>query len=253
MGFYDMGRRERADYVHNMREALLDDFRRGDESNIRRYFSDDDGHVRQKAYLAAGRLYKEKRELRENILKTLHELSSSKDEKVRQTVVHCYSEIGMITPDEAVKVFETALADGSWKVRNSVVGSLKVIGEKNPDAAIGFANSFLRNPDPRIRKAVLHGLELRGRTHPQDILPVLEKAQFDSDREVRETLVHVLSQISYKKGCLEKVVNALNGWENKDMVKKAVKEILEVHRRYARFSHMTADKAEEYMRENLDV
>lgn len=43
-------------------------------------------------------------------------------------------------------------------------------------------------------------------------------------------------QISYKNGCLEKVVSALKTWENRELVEKALKEILEVHKRYAKFS-----------------
>jgi len=45
-------------------------------------------------------------------------------------------------------------------------------------------------------------------THPEDILPFPAELQNDQDRRVRETIIHVLRQISYEKGCLEKVVSA---------------------------------------------
>ena len=59
-----------------------------------------------------------------------------------------------------------------------------------------------------IRRAVVDGIELRGRTHPEEILPLLKEVQSDPDKKVRRRMIHVLGQISYKKGCLEKVVLA---------------------------------------------
>lgn len=76
---------------------------------------------------------------------------------------------------------------------------------------------------------MLHGLELRGRTHPEDVLPILAEYQNDSEKKVIDTIVHILGQISYKKGCLERVVSSLKGWENTDLINRALKEIVIVH------------------------
>ena len=65
-------------------------------------------------------------------------------------------------------------------------------------------------------------------------------------------VIHVLGQISYKKGCLEKVVLALKGWGDKEMVKSVLKEILSVHKRYERFSARSHEEALEYIEEQFN-
>ncbi len=77
---------------------------------------------------------------------------------------------------------------------------------------------FLNHPGPKIRREMIHGIELRGRTHPEEVLPLLAEVQHDPNKKIREMVVHVLGQISYKKGCLEKVVGALKIWENRELV-----------------------------------
>lgn len=61
----------------------------------------------------------------------------------------------------------------------------------------------------------------------------------------------MLGQISYKKGCLEKVVLALRGWEDEKMIKRALKEILSVHNRYERFSARSHEEVLEYLEEQF--
>ena len=46
---------------------------------------------------------------------------------------------------------------------------------------------------------------------PEEILPLLTEVQSDPDKDVRRMVIHVVGLISYKKGCLEKVVLALKG------------------------------------------
>ena len=59
-------------------------------------------------------------------------------------------------------------------------------------------------------------------------------------------LVHVLGQISYKKGCFEFVVKELESWENKAVYPAFAKEAIEVHGRYEKFSEMTQAQVKTY-------
>ena len=63
-------------------------------------------------------------------------------------------------------------------------------------------------------------------------------------------IIHVLGQISYKKGCLEKVIESMNNWKNKDLVRDASKEILNVHLRY-KFAAIKPEDAEDYINKYL--
>jgi hypothetical protein len=63
-------------------------------------------------------------------------------------------------------------------------------------------------------------------------------------------VIHVAGQISYKKGCLEKVVNNLKNWENKELVAEIVDEIVDVHKQYS-FAVRSAEDAENYIKLNL--
>ena len=81
----------------------------------------------------------------------------------------------------------------------------------------------------------------------QDILPLLKELQFDKTARVRNTLVHVIGQIAYKKGCLETVVADLKTWENKELVRDALDEIVDVHERYKNFSVKTQAEAIKYI------
>ncbi|MHA1707001.1 MAG: HEAT repeat domain-containing protein [Promethearchaeota archaeon] len=167
--------------------------------------------------------------------------------KIRQTVVYACGEIGKIDPPEIMDLLERALNEDNKSVRNAVVGSLKRIGEKNPNFIFKIAKKYLHHPDPRIRKQIIHGLELHGRTHPEEILPFLKELQNDKDKNVIKMMIHVLGQISYKKECLEKVVDNLSKWNNKNLVKKAIEEIIKVHDRYQKFSEKNAEEARMYI------
>lgn len=96
------------------------------------------------------------------------------------------------------------------------------------------------------------GSELRGGTHLEDILPLLAELQNDPDRRVRETIIHVSGQISYKEGCLEKVISALGDWENRKLVEKALEEILDVRKRYEKFSARSYEEAREYLEQQFE-
>ena len=74
--------------------------------------------------------------------------------------------------------------------------------------------------------------------------------QNDKTVRVRKTLIHVLGQIAYKKGCLEIVIADLKQWENKELVAKAIEEIIDVHDRYINFSEKTQKQAIDYIEKN---
>ena len=122
------------------------------------------------------------------------------------------------------------------------------MGEKNTVPVLEWSKGYLHHEDKEIRREICHGIELRGRTHPQDVLPLLRELQFDKTKRVGWTLVHVIGQISYKKGCLETVMNDIIQWENKELVTNAIEEIIDVHYRYRNFSFYTQDEAKEYIK-----
>ena len=97
---------------------------------------------------------------------------------------------------------------------------------------------------------MVHGIELRGRTNPEDILPLLEELQDENNPQVRKMIIHVLGQISYKKGCLEKVTSALKTWKTREIVESAVPYMIEVHNNYP-FSAKNPEEAEKYLKENF--
>jgi hypothetical protein len=115
-----------------------------------------------------------------------------------------------------------------------------------------FAKRFLHHEDKEIRREICHGIELRGRKYPQDILPLLRALQYDKTTRVYHTLVHVLGQISYKKGCLEIVLEDLTHWKNHELVKEALEEIIEVHGRYKDFAAKTQKEAKQYIEDFLN-
>jgi len=240
-----------------MEQEIKEDLAGGNSGNIRIYAAYDDTYIRKNAYSIMGRLYRDHPELRARILDLLEDLFKSDSEKVRQTAVYAADEIGRTGErcgteiDDGTRIFEIALADERRPVRNAVIGALKRMGEKNPEPTLYFARTFLHHHDPAIRRAVVHGIELRGRTHPEEILPLLTEVQSDPDKDVRRMVIHVLGQISYKKGCLEKVVLALKGGGDEEMVKMALKEILSVHKRYERFSARSLEEALEYLKEQF--
>ena len=247
MSFYDLSKEERNKLVEEINSIILLEIKSGKQKNILLYFSDEDTYLRKTAYLAIGKIYKAETKLQVKILQLLDKLAKYGKEKVRQTAVNAAGEIGM-KDFEVVKHFmEQGLFDEHHSVRNAVIGSIKKMGEKNPKPVLAFAKKYLKHEDKEIRREICHGIELRGRTHPQDILPLLKELQNDKTARVRNTLVHVIGQIAYKKGCLEIVIEDLKHWENKELVKDAIDEIIDVHHRYKNFSVKTQAEAIKYI------
>ena len=250
MGFYDLSKEEREKLTITIGQDIADDLSVGKVDRILRYFSDEDTYIRKVGYLAIGKIYKSDEKIKSTIIEVLKKLMGSDIAKVRQTAIYAAGEIGMIDFETIEDLFNTGLFDPHHSVRNAVVGSIKKMSEKNPQPVLTWAKQYLNHQDKEVRKEICHGIELRGRTHPQDILPMLEKLQHDESAEVRNMLIHVLGQISYKKGCLETVIKTLNNWDNQLLVEKALDEIVEVHERYKNFAVLTQQGATEFINKN---
>lgn len=250
MSFYDLSKEERNTLVEKINQEISADLTNNYTENIIAYFSDEDTYIRKAGYLAIGKLFYAKPELQSKILSTLKVLLKSDIDKVRQSVVNAAGEIGKFHFNKVQDYFDIGLFDKHHSVRNAVIGSVKKMGEKNPEPVLTWAKTYLKHPDKEIRREVCHGIELRGRTHPQDILPLLKTLEFDEAKRVTDTLIHVLGQIAYKNGCLKTVVKALNTWKNKDLVEKALDEIVDVHDRYKSFAILTQQQAIDYIDAN---
>ena len=251
MSFYDLPKPEREKLVARIHKNLLGDITHEERNNFLKYFSDEDTYIRKSAYLSLGRIYFAQQALQKSILALLKELYEYTNEKIRQTAINAAGEIGIYNFAVVEGFFDTALFDAHHIVRNAVIGSIKKMGEKNPAPVLEWARKYLHHPDKEIRREICHGIELRGRTHPEDILPLLKELQHDETARVRNTLVHVLGQIAYKKGCIQTVIAELKSWENKELVKDAVEEIIDVHHRYRNFSYLTQEQARLYISENI--
>ncbi|MFL5765076.1 MAG: HEAT repeat domain-containing protein [Bacteroidia bacterium] len=250
MAFYDLPKEERTALALRIHREILSGIRSGNTTSLLLYFSDEDTYIRKNAYLAIGKIYISNPESEKELLAVLRKLSIHGDEKVRQTAVNAGGEIGKYCFDIIEPLMEAGLFDEHHSVRNAVIGSIKKMGEKNPKPVLAFAKRFLHHEDKEIRREICHGIELRGRTHPEDILPLLKELQDDKTERVRSTLIHVLGQIAYKKGCLETVVKELRTWKNRELVKDALEEIIDVHDRYRDFAVKTQEEAIRYIEKN---
>lgn len=260
MGFYDLSKKERQKLVDKIQNEILNIIKEDNThlnnvipENILGYASDNDTYIRKIVYTAMGRIYFDVNDLKPKVLEILNLMLNNENELVRQTSVYSYGEIGKKDPSDVMDKFEIALNDKNHKVRNAVIGALKQMGQKNPGPTFKFARKHLHDDNPEIRREIVHGIELRGRTHPEDVLPLLMELQDEDVAEVRKMVIHVLGQISYKKGCLEKVISSLNQWKNISLVHEALDEIIEVHKRY-KFAVKTPEEAEEYIKvHSVDV
>lgn len=252
MSFYDLNKKERKRLVDEIQERIKNDLNNGQSDYLLEYFLDEDTYIRKAAYQAVGKIHQSNKNLESILITVLEELLESEEEKVRQTTVNAAGEIGKSDFKLVQHFFDRALFDEHHSVRNAVIGSIKKMSEKNPEPTLKWARAYLRHQDKEVRREICHGIELRGRTHPQDVLPLLKELQFDQTARVRNTLIHVLGQISYKKGCLQTVITALNEWENKKLVEEAIDEIVDVHERYQQFSSLSQQEAIDYIDKNLD-
>lgn len=247
MAFYDLPKQARAGLVEQIRATIQNDLIAGKTDKIAHYFSDEDTYIRKSGYLSMGRIYFDHPELQAQILSCLEYLLANDNFKIRQTVINSAGEIGKKQFEKVQFFFDAGLFDTHHSPRNAVIGSIKKMGEVNPQPVLNWSKKYLHHEDKEIRREICHGIELRGRKYPEDILPLLQELQYDKTARVRNTLVHVIGQISYKKGCIQKVVEHLKRWENKELVAEALDEIIDVHNRYRNFSAMTQDEVMQYI------
>lgn len=252
MGFYDLSKTERVALVAKINSEIFKDFSTNSPKHTLNYFSDEDTYIRKTGYLAVGKIHKNKMVPTDSIVSFLNKLFTSDNEKVRQTIVNAAGELGKIDFESVVQFFDKGLFDDHHSVRNAVIGSIKKMGEKNPTSVLAWAKKYLHHENKEIRREICHGIELRGRTHPQDILPLLKELQYDETSHVKNTLIHVLGQIAYKKGCLETVIEELNNWGNKELVEKAIDEIVDVHHRYRSFAILSQKEAISFIAKNYN-
>jgi hypothetical protein len=250
MAFYDLSKQDRLKLVESIKEAILKDLKKSDFQRTTEYFGGEDTYIRKAAYLSVGRLYFESEDLRQPLMRFLRDMIGSPDYKVRQTVINAAGEIGKKDFSAVREFFDQGLFDTHHAPRNAVIGSVKKMGEVNPNPVLAWAREYLHHEDKEIRREICHGIELRGRMYPQDILPLLRELQFDKTARVRNTLVHVIGQISYKKGCLPTVVTHLKTWENQLLVTQALQEIIDVHDRYSNFAALTQSEARQYIEDH---
>lgn len=252
MGFYELSKKDRDRLVKKIQNEIEDDILNNRINHIIKYFSDSDTYIRKAAYLSIGKIYKSRVIDIDRILSPLNKLINSEDELIRQSVINSAGEIGIYEFFIIEHLMESGLQDNHHKVRNAVIGSLKKAGKKNPGQIFKFSKKYIHHPDPEIRRQICHGIELRGRTHPEEVLPYLKELQYDKSKRVADIMVHVVGQISYKKGCLVKVVDELLTWENKVLTEKCLNEILSVHKSYEKFSAKSVEEAERYVHSRLN-
>lgn len=251
MSFYSLTKEQRLKRVEQIKSDILTGIQKNSLVKIATHFSDEDTYIRKAAYQAIGKIYREHVALQKKIVSTLTKLLKEESPHIRQTVINAAGEIGMKEFETVAHFFDQGLFDEHSSARNAVIGSVKKMGEKNPNPILKWAKKYLHHPDKEVRREICHGIELRGRTHPQDILPLLSELQDDKTARVRNTLIHVLGQISYKKGCLETVIAHLNDWKNKELTEKAVEEIIDVHDRYKDFAVLSQKQAMQYIKKHF--
>jgi HEAT repeat protein len=247
MSFYTLTKEQRAQRVAQIKTDIQLGIEKNKPSKFILHFADEDTYIRKAAYQAIGKIYNEHPALQPQIISVLTKLLKEEVPHIRQTVINAAGEIGMKHFKAVEMFFDQGLFDEHHSVRNAVIGSIKKMSEKNPKPVLTWAKKYLHHPDKEVRREICHGIELRGRTHPQDILPLLQELENDNTARVRNTLIHVLGQISYKKGCLETVIAHLNTWENKVLTAKAIEEIIDVHERYKNFSVLSQKQAIRYI------
>ncbi|TCL54105.1 HEAT repeat protein [Kineothrix alysoides] len=230
-----MPKEEREQYKLQIENTVLVSMKNNVIVEVLPFFSDSDTYVRKVAYQAVRMQYKRNGDIRLVAIPWLKLLYKSESALVRQTVIYACGEIAAFDFPSVEELLTQGMHDPHHSVRNAMIGSLKISGDKNSEI-LAFCEKYILSDSPEVRRLICHGLELKGRTHPQEIIALLKKLQYDKHPRVKEMLVHVLGQISYKKGCFHFVEGEVFSWNNADIYKLFQKEVIEVHGRYEKFS-----------------
>lgn len=248
MSYYDLDKNQRIQVNNRIKKELIEDMKLSQANSFLKYFSDLDIYIRKAGYTAVRDITIENPEFVDQMITILQQLFSNDSELVRQTVINSFGEIAKFYPEKVIAEIEKGLFDKHSKVGNAVIGSLKKFGAIKPKFVIDLAKKYYNHPDVEIRRQVIHGIELRGRSHPEDILDTLQLAEFDPKAKIRNMVIHVLIQISYRKGSLEKVIKHLLDWKNKELVYKALDEIIYKHKIDEQFTFYNEEQAREVVR-----
>ncbi len=251
MKFYDLSKEERQKKYAEIQNRLHEAVVKKEDDAFLSFFDDPDTYIRKAAYLGVGKIYIQHPQLLTDILFLLNSLQQNTNERIRQTVAYSCGEIAVYDFDAARPLIDRAVNDSHASVRNAAVGCLKKAGEKNPASILAYCRENILSDNPETRRLMCHGLELRGRTHPQEIIDILKLLQHEQNRRVKAMLVHVLGQISYKKGCLHFVAPQVKEWENKALYPLYQKEVIDVHGRYEKFSEYTQREVIGYFEDSI--
>jgi HEAT repeat protein len=250
---FDLTRKERDYLAEEVEKGIKEDIKKKSSTTIRQFGSDSDIYIRRIVSRVLWWLYRDRPDLKPGVLAILEEHLNHPNAYIRQTMVSTIAEMGAVDPKTAFSLLELTLQDEDPIVKRGVIGALKRLGKKNPDMTVAFAKTYLQHPDPEVRREIVHGIELHGRTNPEDVLPLLEVLQDDPSLRVRQMVIHVLGQISYKRGCLERVAAALKKWQNRELVESALNEILDVHEKYEIFSAKSYYEAIQFLKREFPV
>ncbi|MEJ2053924.1 MAG: DNA alkylation repair protein [Calditrichaceae bacterium] len=254
MGYYDLSASGRKNIYEQMKKDIIKDLSFDNFMNIHKYASDPDTYLRKNCYLILSRLYAVDENYKKAIISSIDTLCQSDEEKIRQTAVYTLGEIGKRDFSGIESRLEIFLNDTHSSVRNALTGAIKQMGERNPEPVIKWIKTKIKHCDPEMRMKLLHGLELRGRTHPEEILPLIKDVLNENpDKKIQKMLIHIIGQISYKKGCIEKVTRELKTWDDRDFVADCKKEIINVHKNYEKFSFLNPSEVVKYLSENFQM
>lgn len=253
MGFYELNQEERKNRYKEILTKLSDALTEKDYAAWKILFEDEDTYIRKAAYLSVGKIYRNDSQMLVTILELLEKLFLEDNYRIRQTVIYSCGEIATENFNSVQLLIEKGMTDKHHSVRNAVIGALKKSGEVNPKEILPFCEYNIISPNAQIRRISCHAIELRGRAHPSEVINILERIQHDKSKQVKAMLIHVLGQISYKKGCLHYVSEQVRTWENQDIYSLYQKEVIQVHKRYERFSEFTVDYVVRYFKDNNEI
>ncbi len=239
MAFYDLNTSQRKEICAKIESDISSAIKLHTYNVILPYFENSDTYIRKLAYLAIGNAYKKQIVSLIDIMILLETLYNSSNTHTRQTTIYACGEIALFDFEAVKPLLIKAISDSHSSVRNAVIGSLKKSGEKNPKAIIPFCREHILSENPETRRLMCHGLELRGRAHPEEVIDILKLLQYEKVRKVKNMLIHVLGQISYKKGCLRYTAFQVKAWENPNIYPLYRNEVIKVHERYEKFSEFT--------------
>ncbi|MCE5214957.1 MAG: HEAT repeat domain-containing protein [Methanobacterium sp.] len=138
MGFYDLSKEERKEFVSKMNEEIMDDLNNEETIKILNYASDNDVYIRKNVSQIMGRAYHNQESLRTDILKMGKLLLEDDNVKVRQCAVYLLGEIGTKDASVVFDCLETGLRDPHSPCKEFCNECFKGDGSEEPSAHSGI-------------------------------------------------------------------------------------------------------------------